>query len=107
MLPVARFVLTRDMLENSTIPLEGEVAQALSRKPKVVRMEIATPDSEPMPAIAHWSERVIHCPKLESLIGDPALFAGGEARFVLCAVRGIHGIFVIVPARGLDVVGLA
>ncbi len=99
MLPVARFVLTRDMLENSTIPLEGEVAQALSRKPKVVRMEIATPDSEPMPAIAHWSERVIHCPKLESLIGDPALFAGGEARFVLCAVRGIHGIFVIVPAR--------
>ncbi len=98
-LPIARFILSRDMLENGTIPLEGEVAQALSRRPKVVRMEIATPSSEPVPAIAHWSERIIHCPKLKSLIADTSLFAGGEAGFLFCVVRGIHGLFVIIPAN--------
>ncbi|MEA4884014.1 MAG: SNF2-related protein [Clostridia bacterium] len=97
--PIARFLLTRDMLENGTIPLDGEVAQALSRKPKVIRMGIATPNSEPVPAIAHWSERVIRCPKLKSLIGDTTLFAAGEEWFLLCAVRNVSGIFVIVLAR--------
>lgn len=99
MFPVARFLLTRDMLNSGVIPLEGEVAQSLSRKPKVVRLEIATPYSDPLPAIAHWSERIVHCPRLNTLIGDPDSFAGHQAWFVLCAVRGYHSLFVVVPAH--------
>jgi superfamily II DNA or RNA helicase len=99
MFPVARFLLTRAMLDSGTIPLRSEVARALSDEPRIVRLKIATPYSEPVPAIAHWSQGVVHCPKLKSLIGDPDSFYGNEAWFVLCAVRGAHDLFVVVPAH--------
>ena len=99
MFPVARFLLTRGMLENGTIPLRSEVARALSGEPRVVRLRIATPYSKPVPALAHWSQGVVHCPKLKSLIGDPDSFYGDEAWFVLCAVHGASDLFVVVPAR--------
>ncbi|MGI6132549.1 MAG: DEAD/DEAH box helicase [Bacillota bacterium] len=96
--PVARFLLTRAMLDNGTIPLRSEVARALSDEPRIVRLRIATPYSEPVAAVAHWSQGVVHCPKLKSLIGDPDSFYGDEAWFVLCAVHGDHDLFVVIPA---------
>ncbi len=98
MLPVARFLLTRSMLDNGTIPLRSEVARALSGEPMVVHLRIATPDSKPVPAIAHWSQGVVHCPKLKSLIGKPEFLYSDEAWFILCAVQGANDLFVIVPA---------
>ena len=98
MLPVARFLLTRSMLDNGTIPLRSEVARALSGEPMVVHLRIATPDSKPVPAIAHWAQGVVHCPKLKSLIGKPEFLYSDEAWFILCAVQGANDLFVIVPA---------
>lgn len=98
MLPVARFLLTRSMLDNGTIPLRSEVARALSGEPMVVHLRIATPDSKPVPAIAHWAQGVVHCPKLKSLIGKPESLYSDEAWFILCAVQGANDLFVIVPA---------
>lgn len=90
MFPVARFLLTRAMLDNGTIPLRSEVARALSDEPRIVQLKIATPYSEPVPAVAHWSQGVVHCPKLKSLIGDPDSFCGDEAWFE-CAARARGG----------------
>ena len=43
MFPVARFLLTRAMLDSGTIPLRSEVARALSDEPRIVIMNEAGP----------------------------------------------------------------